>query len=140
MAFLELKELRLSALVGLQSMICPGYPLRDKPGMNVRVGSHVAPPGGPEIVTSIESILLVAQIPDGEGCEWMIHNAFEHLHPFMDGNGRTGRLLWAWQMLYNGRDPFSLPFLHRFYYQTLSSVRTQTLFMQAGTLATGGAA
>jgi len=41
----------------------------------------------------------------------------------MDGNGRTGRAIWAWQMQRLGRDPFALPFLHRFYYQTLEAIR-----------------
>jgi hypothetical protein len=29
--------------------------------------------------------------------------------------------VWAWQMQKMGRDPFALPLLHRFYYQTLES-------------------
>ncbi len=44
---------------------------------------------------------------------------YELLHPFSVGNGRSGRTLWAWCMLRRGDDPFTLPFLHRFYYQTL---------------------
>jgi hypothetical protein len=39
------------------------------------------------------------------------HIRYEKLHPFMDGNGRSGRAIWALMM--RGRDPFSLPFLHR---------------------------
>ena len=54
---------------------------------------------------------------------WKMHVDFETLHPFMDGNGRTGRALWAWHMRRLDLDPFALSFLHRFYYQTLSSVR-----------------
>ena len=49
--------------------------------------------------------------------------AYEMLHPFMDGNGRSGRALWAWMMLRLGQDPFALLFLHRFYYQTLENSR-----------------
>lgn len=45
------------------------------------------------------------------------------LHPFMDGNGRTGRAVWAWAMQRDGQDPFALSFLHRFYYQTLEYSR-----------------
>jgi len=41
----------------------------------------------------------------------------------MDGNGRSGRAIWAWQMLGDEQDPFAIPFLHRFYYQTLDASR-----------------
>lgn len=119
--FLRLESVALSDIVALQINIAPGKPLRDRVGINVRVGSYIAPPGGPDIVESVENCLLVAHIEGA--CPWMIHCHFLDIHPFMDGNGRTSRLLWAWMMLRNDKDPFAIPFLHRFYYQTLESVR-----------------
>lgn len=119
--FLDLQDFVLSDVVVLQASIAPGKLLRDQPGMNVRVADHIAPHGGPSIIIHLENLLLTIQIPGSD--PWMCHCAFEELHPFMDGNGRTGRMLWAWHMQNAGRDPFALPFLHRWYYETLSSVR-----------------
>src|SRR6267154_4817348 len=91
--------------------------------MNVRVGNYVAPMGGRNI--KIEMMHIVDKLNKAKlgihDNPWKIHVEFEHLHPFMDGNGRTGRAIWAWHMLKLGMYPFALPFLQRFYYQTLEN-------------------
>jgi hypothetical protein len=54
---------------------------------------------------------------------WHAHVEYEHLHPFTDGNGRSGRMLWHWMMKkkYGSRyeSMTSIGFLHRFYYQSM---------------------
>jgi hypothetical protein len=97
-------------------------PLRRAPGQDVRVGAHFPPPGGPAIERELTSILIVANT--GDWSPYDVHRAYEHLHPFLDGNGRSGRVLWAWQMRNEGHDPFALPFLHRWYYQSLDAARS----------------
>jgi fido (protein-threonine AMPylation protein) len=73
---------------------------------------------GATIVSRLKRILDMAN----RGSDpWRVHVAFETLHPYMDGNGRTGRAIWAWQMHGIEQNPFALPFLHRFYYQTLEA-------------------
>lgn len=114
--FLNLFQVKATTMALFQEAVAPDKPLRLETGMDVRVGSYIAPPGGPNIGKRLDAILERANNGDDP---WLVHCAFETLHPYMDGNGRTGRILWAWQMKAAGRDPFALPFLHRFYYQTL---------------------
>lgn len=111
--FLESDDL-FGCVMRLQKVYAPDKPLRNQRGMNVRVGNYVAPRGDPGIVQDLTVLLLIEN-------PWHCHVAFEMLHPFMDGNGRTGRAVWAWKMLRVGEDPFALSFLHRFYYQTLEN-------------------
>jgi hypothetical protein len=118
-AFLGLRSVKVKDICTLQAVVAPGRPIRDTTGMNVRVGGYVAPTGGHQIIDSLA--LLIANMENLN--PWSVHCKFEQLHPFMDGNGRVGRLLWAWQMRQAGQDPFALPFLHGFYYQTLWEAR-----------------
>ena len=114
--FLGLPFVSVPALDDLQRVIAPGKPLRNQVGMNVRVGRYQAPPGGPEIEAELAAMCLHA---NAGSSVWLTHVEFEILHPYLDGNGRVGRALWAWQMQKDGQSPFVLPFLHQFYYQTL---------------------
>lgn len=47
------------------------------------------------------------------------HIEFEHIHPFEDGNGRTGRLLINYEMLRNELPPIVIPAEERSRYFTL---------------------
>lgn len=113
-AFLMLEQPMVEHVEQFVSTIAPGHRLRDKPGLNVRVGNHIAPSGSPNIRSGLNFMLSKLSISD----PWTTHVAYETLHPFTDGNGRSGRALWLWQM---GKAPIG--FLHQFYYQTLSAKR-----------------
>lgn len=119
-------DMTLDAVMTFQSAIAPGKPIRDRVGMNVRVGNYTAPMGGRNIVIELMGLIGKINTPNQRMgnvyTPWKLHLRFERLHPFMDGNGRTGRALWAWHMMQIGDDPFAIPFLHRFYYQTLEAV------------------
>ena len=95
------------------AVVQPGARLRRQLGWDVRVGNHIAPPGGPIIETQLEDLL------SGDLGAYEKHCIYETLHPFTDGNGRSGRALWLWQM--GGEAPIG--FLHQFYYQTLDALR-----------------
>lgn len=111
--FMALDTVGINDLIDFVGVYQPNAVFRDKKTVpRVRVGNHIAPPSGPGIRRSLESIL---KNMFHSGAYWT-HIDYETLHPFTDGNGRSGRMLWAWQMGYSG---LSLGFLHKFYYQTL---------------------
>jgi len=116
--FLDLREVRVIDLENFVKQIA-AVPLRDHRGQDVRVGDHRPPPGGPMIRVALERLLLGPYLE--ETSPWELHVAYEALHPFLDGNGRSGRALWAWQRLREGRDPFALGFLHSAYYEALEA-------------------
>ena len=117
--FLSLKEVTVDDLVQFVSVYQPNAVLRDNYNVSgVRVGKHIAPMSSPEIKVNLQ--LLLDKVNDwefyGTNNSWQTHVEYETLHPFTDGNGRSGRMLWAWQQ----RD-LALGFLHAFYYQTLDN-------------------
>jgi hypothetical protein len=115
--FLELREVNVAHLETFVSEVASAV-LRERVGMNVVVGPHVPPAGGAAVREALSDLL--ADINTFELTPWESHIAYETLHPFMDGNGRSGRVLWAWQVKQEGRDPFALPFLHASYYEALN--------------------
>lgn len=61
----------------------------------------------------------------------LLHAQFENIHPFLDGNGRLGRLLLVFFLIVRGRLPAPLLYLSAFlerdrqrYYDALDAVRT----------------
>lgn len=99
-----------------------GERIRSMEGMNVTVGKFSPPPGGRHIVDELNEI--TKQVFDNSDTPFNVHRRYETLHPFIDGNGRSGRLLWAWQMLEHDIHPgLANKFLHQWYYQSLDALR-----------------
>ena len=116
-ALLQRSVVRVADLEQLVAVYAPGARLRREPGMNVCVGDHLPPRGGPHVELELRAILERMEDSDDP---YEIHCQFETLHPFLDGNGRSGRALWAWHMQHLGLRFEKIGFLHAWYYQSLS--------------------
>lgn len=116
-AFLSQSRIMIGDLCNLVSVFQPGAKLRTKAGMDVRIGSYLPMLGGEAV--SVELKWLLHEINNGQVSPYQAHQRYERLHPFMDGNGRSGRALWLWMM--GGHAP--LGFLHTWYYQSLAEKR-----------------
>lgn len=112
--FVTCGALTITTLVALVKVYQPDASPRFVQGLDVRVGNHIPPRGGPHIQQRLASIL---ENKDNLRDAYEMHVDYEHLHPFTDGNGRSGRALWLRMM--GGIERAPLGFLHHFYYQTL---------------------
>ena len=115
--FLNLDRLTVSDLVEFVSVYEPVARLRLN-GELVQIGDYMPPAGGQAILYHLEACLFAAN--NGKLTPYSAHVEYEKLHPFTDCNGRSGRALWLWMMVRDGRG-VSLGFLHTFYYQTLGA-------------------
>lgn len=115
-AFLALETISIESLSRFVTAVQPDAKLRVSVGMNVQVGAFLPPCGGPEIRDRLAKLLVLVRRFASPREIFLVHHAYENLHPFTDGNGRSGRILWLWMM--GGQSP--LGFLHQWYYQSLA--------------------
>lgn len=94
------------------------YNLLQQPGMfryeDVTVGGDFCPNPKlvPYLIKDWIELYNSNKLPDALS----LHYHFETIHPFVDGNGRVGRILWAMDLLRRGVKVF--PILDQFHRQT----------------------
>lgn len=81
----------------------------------VRVGNHIAP-NPKEVVDLLKIMIADYQVTSHENIIKRIaklHLTFEHIHPFVDGNGRIGRVLNNFLLTREGFVPINIKFIDR---------------------------
>jgi len=96
----------------------------------VRIGNHIAP--APEEVIGLLLKMLVQYFSSSH--ENIIkrlarlHLTFEHIHPFIDGNGRIGRVINNYLLLREGFVPINIKFIDRKkYYEAFNEFDSKRL-------------
>ncbi len=118
-------ELTLESILSLHKMLISN--IRDdiagrfrKDKEYVRVGSHIAP-APKEIVERLEKMLAEYNAASHQNIIKRIaqlHLNFEYIHPFVDGNGRIGRVINNFCLIREGYVPINIKFIDRkLYYQ-----------------------
>lgn len=107
------KELTLDIICKIQKMITliqddlmpneRGY-TRSMSKINVIVG-HNTPPSWFMVDDLLRNWVLDIEEHGETLTPKEMHIRFEHVHPFVDGNGRTGRMLMWWQEIKQGKEP-----------------------------------
>ncbi|MCX6809394.1 MAG: Fic family protein [Candidatus Berkelbacteria bacterium] len=86
----------------------------------VRVGSHIAP-NPKEVVDRLSKMLAEYNAASNENIIKRIaklHLTFEYTHPFVDGNGRIGRVINNYLLIREGYVPINIKFIDRkMYYE-----------------------
>ena len=119
------QELTLEVILSLHKMLMSN--IRDDiagqfrtEGQWVRVANHIAPDPG-EVVERLEKMLAEYSASSHENIIKRIarlHLAFEHTHPFVDGNGRIGRIINNYLLVRDGFVPVNIKFVDRkLYYE-----------------------
>lgn len=114
------QELTLDVILSLHKMLISN--IRDdvagrfrQGDERVRVGSHIAPHAR-EITERLETMLTEYNANSHAGIVKRIaklHLVFEYTHPFIDGNGRIGRVLNNYLLIREGFVPINIKFIDR---------------------------
>ena len=114
------QELTLDVVLALHKILISN--IRDdvagrfrQAGEYVRVGSHIAPTPQ-EVVGRLEKMLAEYNASSHESIIKRVarlHLVFEHTHPFIDGNGRIGRVLNNYILIREGYVPINIKFIDR---------------------------
>src|SRR4030043_1512039 len=119
------QELTLDVILLLHKMLMSN--IRDdvagrfrKSGEYVRVADHIAP-DPKEVVGRLEKILAEYNANSHENIIKriaLLHLTFEQTHPFVDGNGRIGRVINNYLLIREGFVPVNIKFIDRkMYYE-----------------------
>src|SRR3989338_2334545 len=114
------QELTLEVILSLHKMLISN--IRDdvagrfrKDDEHVRVGNHIAP-NPKEVMSRLEKMLTEYNATSHENIIKRIarlHLAFEHTHPFVDGNGRIGRVINNYLLIREGFVPINIKFIDK---------------------------
>lgn len=96
-------------LIELHDLVKPYHPQRGgwrKQQVYIRGAQHVPPPAS-DVPRYMEEWVRYVNKGGADPVEHAAkaHAGFEAVHPFLDGNGRTGRLLMNWMLLRAGYPP-----------------------------------
>ncbi|MDQ1333661.1 MAG: hypothetical protein QG552_611 [Thermodesulfobacteriota bacterium] len=122
------QELTLEVILSLHKMLIAN--IRDdiacrfrKDGEWVRVANHIAP-DPKEVVGRLEKMLAGYNANSRENIIKriaLLHLTFEHTHPFVDGNGRIGRVINNYLLIREGFVPVNIKFIDRnMYYEAFN--------------------
>ncbi len=118
------KRITHEDVLGLHAVIASDVMDQGRAGryreIRVRVGEYLPPP--PEMVSGLMAELLGWW--NLHSVKWspvlssaIIHYQFEEIHPFADGNGRTGRTLALWELYRRGFDTHHIFSVDEVYWQ-----------------------
>ncbi len=132
------ESISLNTIIAIQEILEGNQAgFRKTPGTvlkNEQSGDIVFEPPSPEKIASLmsdlEKFIHANTELDPLICMALIHHQFETIHPFYDGNGRTGRIINILFLVYSGLLDTPILYLSRFinqtkaeYYQTLQKTR-----------------